>query len=184
MNQLLTSMYLQIQLPCDTISDEPINSDSSDNSDISDNSDSEEEEDLQLRLRYLRSATNEPAPIPITPTAQLPTTSKLSTTSAEELDYATLQTLTSIPQATQPSTSASAAAQDLEWNILINETSLNPIRACRGITGVVLDDESDDESVREPGWLCRDQIDYESLAESNKRHNEFEITLLIKSHIK
>jgi hypothetical protein len=38
---------------------------------------------------------------------------------------------------------------------------------------VVIDESDDDDSPRETVWLIRDQIDYESLAESNQRHNEF-----------
>ena len=38
---------------------------------------------------------------------------------------------------------------------------------------MVIDESDDDDSPREAGWLIRDQIDYESLAESNQRHNEF-----------
>ena len=93
LNQLLIAMGLQVQLPYESISDEPINSDNSEN-DTWESSDSEEE-DLQPRLRNVTTAQ------PISSkssTSQQPTLHLPSTT---EKDYATLQTITDIPQATQ-----------------------------------------------------------------------------------
>ena len=36
-----------------------------------------------------------------------------------------------------------------------------------------MDVSDNDDSARDPCWLIRDQINYEALAESNNRHNEF-----------
>jgi hypothetical protein len=47
-------------------------------------------------------------------------------------------------------------------------------RAYRGnLAQLLRETDVEDSPPREPGWIVRDQIDYEAMTESNRRRNEF-----------
>jgi len=74
---------------------------------------------------------------------------------------------------TQPSISTTSSAPEPTTTTAAFERT-TPRRVFRENMAQLVREISDDDSPpRELGWIIRDQIDYEPLAESSRQHNEF-----------